>query len=86
VSVFPGMREHPPIHISELAYHIEQLRANNNNSFTREYEVCFILMYSFSVYFLVLTLVASESLMYSKYPWFFIVGIRNYCENIENVF
>ena len=48
--------------------------------------VSYLCMYSRSVYFLVLAIVASESLMYSKYPWFFIVGNRNYCENIENVF
>ena len=33
-----GMRDHPPIHISQLGRHIEHLRSNNNNSFTREYE------------------------------------------------
>ncbi|CAB3995382.1 RNA-directed DNA polymerase from mobile element jockey [Paramuricea clavata] len=33
-----GMREHPPIHTSDLGLHIEHLRSNNNNVFTREYE------------------------------------------------
>ena len=33
------MREHPPVPISELDVHIRKLRSNNNNSFTREYEV-----------------------------------------------
>ena len=37
------MRDHPPIPITQLGLHIEHLRSNNNNSFTREYEVRFTL-------------------------------------------
>ena len=37
--LFSGMREHPPIPISELGLHIEDLEANSNGLFTREYEV-----------------------------------------------
>ena len=45
------MREHPPIHISDLGLHIEHLRSNNNNVFTREYEVCLYLRLSSVVLF-----------------------------------
>ncbi|CRK99959.1 CLUMA_CG013255, isoform B [Clunio marinus] len=34
----PGMIHHPPIPISELANHIERLKANGNNKFSQEYE------------------------------------------------
>lgn len=34
-----GMREHPPISISELADHIERLKANDGLRFSQEYEV-----------------------------------------------
>uniref|UniRef100_A0A3B3S3H2 Receptor-type tyrosine-protein phosphatase F n=1 Tax=Paramormyrops kingsleyae TaxID=1676925 RepID=A0A3B3S3H2_9TELE len=34
----PGMREHPPISISELADHIERLKANDGLRFSQEYE------------------------------------------------
>lgn len=33
------MREHPPIAISDLADHIERLKANDNLRFSQEYEV-----------------------------------------------
>jgi hypothetical protein len=36
----PGMISHPPIPISELANHIERLKANDNLKFSQEYEVC----------------------------------------------
>lgn len=35
----PGMISHPPIPISELANHIERLKANDNHKFSQEYEV-----------------------------------------------
>lgn len=35
----PGMISHPPIPISELANHIERLKANDNLKFSQEYEV-----------------------------------------------
>ncbi|XP_038660240.1 receptor-type tyrosine-protein phosphatase S isoform X40 [Scyliorhinus canicula] len=34
----PGMTNHPPIPISELADHIERLKANDNLKFSQEYE------------------------------------------------
>nr|MBE5726329.1 Leukocyte-antigen-related-like [Cucujiformia] len=34
----PGMISHPPISISELANHIERLKANDNLKFSQEYE------------------------------------------------
>ncbi|XP_033029123.1 receptor-type tyrosine-protein phosphatase delta isoform X40 [Lacerta agilis] len=34
----PGMASHPPIPISELADHIERLKANDNLKFSQEYE------------------------------------------------
>ncbi|XP_075224407.1 tyrosine-protein phosphatase Lar isoform X3 [Lycorma delicatula] len=34
----PGMISHPPIPISELANHIERLKANDNHKFSQEYE------------------------------------------------
>nr|NVI75620.1 Leukocyte-antigen-related-like protein [Cucujiformia] len=34
----PGMISHPPISISELANHIERLKANDNMKFSQEYE------------------------------------------------
>ncbi|XP_028974542.2 receptor-type tyrosine-protein phosphatase F isoform X13 [Esox lucius] len=34
----PGMREHPPIPVSELADHIERLKANDSLRFSQEYE------------------------------------------------
>ncbi|XP_072443360.1 receptor-type tyrosine-protein phosphatase delta isoform X24 [Chiloscyllium punctatum] len=34
----PGMANHPPIPISELADHIERLKANDNLKFSQEYE------------------------------------------------
>jgi netrin-G3 ligand len=36
----PGMISHPPIPISELANHIERLKANDNLKFSQEYEAC----------------------------------------------
>jgi netrin-G3 ligand len=35
----PGMISHPPIHLSDLANHIERLKANDNLKFSQEYEV-----------------------------------------------
>lgn len=35
----PGMMSHPPIPISELAEHIELLKANDNLRLSQEYEV-----------------------------------------------
>ncbi|XP_041134231.1 receptor-type tyrosine-protein phosphatase F-like isoform X13 [Polyodon spathula] len=34
----PGMREHPPISVTELADHIERLKANDGLRFSQEYE------------------------------------------------
>ncbi|CAL8279308.1 unnamed protein product [Lota lota] len=34
----PGMREHPPISVSDLADHIERLKANDGLRFSQEYE------------------------------------------------
>ncbi|GAA6074706.1 receptor-type tyrosine-protein phosphatase F isoform X7, partial [Tachysurus ichikawai] len=34
----PGMREHPPISVCELADHIERLKANDSLRFSQEYE------------------------------------------------
>lgn len=34
-----GMASHPPVPISELADHIERLKANDNLKFSQEYEV-----------------------------------------------
>ncbi|XP_049334863.1 receptor-type tyrosine-protein phosphatase F isoform X3 [Astyanax mexicanus] len=34
----PGMREHPPIPVSDLADHIERLKANDGLRFSQEYE------------------------------------------------
>lgn len=34
-----GMTSHPPVPISELADHIERLKANDNLKFSQEYEV-----------------------------------------------
>ncbi|XP_062843560.1 receptor-type tyrosine-protein phosphatase F [Trichomycterus rosablanca] len=34
----PGMREHPPIPVFDLADHIERLKANDNLRFSQEYE------------------------------------------------
>ncbi|XP_028966965.1 tyrosine-protein phosphatase Lar [Galendromus occidentalis] len=34
----PGMQGHPPIIVSELASHIERLKANDNLAFSQEYE------------------------------------------------
>ncbi|XP_016120777.1 receptor-type tyrosine-protein phosphatase F-like, partial [Sinocyclocheilus grahami] len=34
----PGMREHPPISVCELADHIERLKANDALRFSQEYE------------------------------------------------
>lgn len=45
----PGMISHPPIPISELANHIERLKANDNLKFSQEYEVC-----NFNIEFLLL--------------------------------
>lgn len=42
LSPFPrltGMASHPPVPISELADHIERLKANDNLKFSQEYEV-----------------------------------------------
>lgn len=36
----PGMASHPPIPITELADHIERLKAQDNLRFSQEYEVC----------------------------------------------
>lgn len=36
---FPGMREHPPIPVIDLADHIERLKANDGLRFSQEYEV-----------------------------------------------
>lgn len=41
----PGMISHPPIPISELANHIERLKANDNLKFSQEYEVLFAFYY-----------------------------------------
>lgn len=35
----PAMISHPPIPITELASHIERLKANDNLKFSQEYEV-----------------------------------------------
>uniref|UniRef100_A0A665WW10 Receptor-type tyrosine-protein phosphatase F n=1 Tax=Echeneis naucrates TaxID=173247 RepID=A0A665WW10_ECHNA len=35
---FPGMREHPPIPVIDLADHIERLKANDGLRFSQEYE------------------------------------------------
>lgn len=35
----PGMREHPPIPVADLADHIERLKANDGLRFSQEYEV-----------------------------------------------
>lgn len=35
----PGMREHPPIPVIDLADHIERLKANDGLRFSQEYEV-----------------------------------------------
>jgi hypothetical protein len=35
----PGMTAHPPIPITELAQHIERLKANDSMLFFQEYEV-----------------------------------------------
>ncbi|MEQ2198649.1 hypothetical protein XENOCAPTIV_016001 [Xenoophorus captivus] len=34
----PGMANHPPIPIMELADHVERLKANDNLKFSQEYE------------------------------------------------
>ncbi|XP_064186710.1 protein tyrosine phosphatase receptor type Fa isoform X13 [Anguilla rostrata] len=34
----PGMREHPPVSVSDLAHHIEGLKANDSLRFSQEYE------------------------------------------------
>jgi hypothetical protein len=44
----PGMISHPPIPISELANHIERLKANDNLKFSQEYEV-YILITPFNL-------------------------------------
>lgn len=38
-SLHPGMREHPPIPVVDLADHIERLKANDGLRFSQEYEV-----------------------------------------------
>lgn len=38
-SALPGMREHPPIPVVDLADHIERLKANDGLRFSQEYEV-----------------------------------------------
>ena len=38
-SSLPGMREHPPIPVIDLADHIERLKANDGLRFSQEYEV-----------------------------------------------
>lgn len=48
LSPFPrltGMASHPPIPISELADHIERLKANANLKFSQEYEVRVLIIY-----------------------------------------
>lgn len=35
----PGMRDHPPIPITDLADNIERLKANDGLKFSQEYEV-----------------------------------------------
>lgn len=35
----PAMLSHPPIPVSELANHIERLKASDNSLFSQEYEV-----------------------------------------------
>lgn len=35
----PGMISHPPIPVTELANHIERLKASDNLKFSQEYEV-----------------------------------------------
>lgn len=39
LSPLPGMREHPPIPVVDLADHIERLKANDGLRFSQEYEV-----------------------------------------------
>ncbi|XP_037092233.1 LOW QUALITY PROTEIN: tyrosine-protein phosphatase Lar-like [Pollicipes pollicipes] len=34
----PGMIPHPPVHVSQLADHVEALKANDNSKFSQEYE------------------------------------------------
>ncbi|XP_037094696.1 tyrosine-protein phosphatase Lar-like [Pollicipes pollicipes] len=34
----PGMMSHPPVHVSQLADHVEALKANDNSKFSQEYE------------------------------------------------
>lgn len=49
LSPFPrltGMASHPPVPISELADHIERLKANDNLKFSQEYEVGVLIIYS----------------------------------------
>lgn len=40
-----GMKEHPPIAISDLADNIERLRANDGLRFSQEYEVTLLASY-----------------------------------------
>lgn len=40
----PGMISHPPIPVTELANHIERLKASDNLKFSQEYEVSIFLM------------------------------------------
>lgn len=47
----PGMREHPPIPVIDLADHIERLKANDGLRFSQEYEVSFTQAASFYPYF-----------------------------------
>ena len=35
----PGMMSHPPVHIAQLAEHVDALKANDNTKFLQEYEV-----------------------------------------------
>ena len=35
----PGMMSHPPVHITQLAEHVDTLKANDNTKFSQEYEV-----------------------------------------------
>lgn len=39
ILLLPGMREHPPIPVIDLADHIERLKANDSLRFSQEYEV-----------------------------------------------
>lgn len=38
----PGMILHPPIIVTELSNHIDNLKANDNQKFSQQYEVSFV--------------------------------------------